>query len=100
MWRDVVTGWRRLIGCLKLRVIFRKRATNYRVLLRKITYQDKASYASSPPCSLIHGALEMCVLVCMFECVGDREREREIEKRTERERERMCVYDRDTCVNV
>ena len=30
---------------------FRKRATCYRALLRKITYKDKASYASSPPCT-------------------------------------------------
>jgi len=29
------TGWRRHIGCLKLQVIFRKRATNYRALLQK-----------------------------------------------------------------
>jgi len=28
------SGWRRPIGCLKLQVIFRKRATNYRPLLR------------------------------------------------------------------
>jgi len=45
------TGWRRCIGCLKLHVSFRKRATNYRALWRKMTYQDKASYASSPPCT-------------------------------------------------
>jgi len=44
------TGWRRLIGCLKLQVIFRKRATNYRAFLRKMTYEDKASYDSTPPC--------------------------------------------------
>jgi len=31
-------GWRRLIGCLQLQVKFRKRATNYRALLRKMTY--------------------------------------------------------------
>jgi len=42
-------GWRRCIGCLKLQVIFRKRATNSRALWRKMTYKDKASYASSPP---------------------------------------------------
>ena len=30
LWLD--TGWRRPIGCLKLQVIFRKRATNYRAL--------------------------------------------------------------------
>ena len=45
------TGWRRPIGCLKLQVIFRKRASNYRALLRKMTYEDKASYGPSPPCS-------------------------------------------------
>jgi len=42
------TGWPRLIGCLKLQII--KRATNYRAFLRKMTYTDKASYDSSPPC--------------------------------------------------
>ena len=44
------TGWRRPIECLQLQVICRKRATNYRALLRKMTYKDKASYGSSPPC--------------------------------------------------
>jgi len=44
------TGWQRPTGCLNLQVIFGKRATNYRALLRKMTYKDKASYASSPPC--------------------------------------------------
>ena len=29
-------------------VIFRKRATNHRAILRKITSKDKASYGSSP----------------------------------------------------
>jgi len=33
----------------KLQVIFRKRATIYRALLRKMTYEDKASYDSTPP---------------------------------------------------
>jgi len=36
-------------GCLKLQVIFRKRASNYRVLLRKMTCKDKASCGSSLP---------------------------------------------------
>jgi len=44
------TGWRRPIGCLISWITFRKRATNYRALLRKMTYKDKASYESSPPC--------------------------------------------------
>ena len=44
------TGWRRLIGCLKLQVNFRKRATNYRALLQKMTHEDKASYDSTSPC--------------------------------------------------
>jgi len=45
------TGWQRLIGCLKLQVIFCKRATNCRALLRKMTCKNKPSYASSPPCT-------------------------------------------------
>jgi len=40
-WR---TGWRRYIGCLKLQVSFRKRATLYRAILWKMTDSDKASY--------------------------------------------------------
>ena len=44
------TGWHGCAGCLQLQVSFRKRATNYSDLLRKVTYKDKASYASSPPC--------------------------------------------------
>jgi len=44
------TVWRRLIGSPKLQIIFRKRATKYRALLRKMTYKDKGSYESSPPC--------------------------------------------------
>ena len=45
------TGWRRLIGCLKLQVTFHKRATICRAILRKLTYDDKASCGSSPPCA-------------------------------------------------
>jgi len=47
---NVGTGWRRLIGCLKLQVIFHKRAHNHRAHLQKMTYKDKASYDSTPPC--------------------------------------------------
>ena len=42
--------WRILIGCLQLQVIFRKRVTNYRARLRKMTYKNKASYGSWSPC--------------------------------------------------
>jgi len=45
------TGRRRLIGSSKLQIIFHKRATEYRSLLRKMTYRDKGSYESSPPCT-------------------------------------------------
>jgi len=48
------TGWRSVIECLKSQVIFRKRATNHRALLRKVTYKDKASYGSSPPCITLY----------------------------------------------
>ena len=47
-------GWRRPIGCLQSQVMFRKRATIYRALLRKMTYTDKASYDSTPPCVYIY----------------------------------------------
>ena len=44
------TGWRRLIGSPKLQIIFHKWATKYRALLLKMTYKDKGSYESWPPC--------------------------------------------------
>jgi len=49
-----ITGWRRLIGSPNLQIIFHKRATKYRSLLRKMSYKDKGSYESSPPCTLTH----------------------------------------------
>jgi len=48
---EMDTGSQRLIGCLKLQVIFRKGATNYGALLQKMTYNDKVSYGSSAPCT-------------------------------------------------
>jgi len=45
------TRRQRPIACLKLQVIFHKRDTNYRAFLQKMTYKDKASYLSSPPCN-------------------------------------------------
>ena len=42
---------RRVIGCLKVQVMYRKRATNYGALLWKMTYRDEASYDSTPPCT-------------------------------------------------
>jgi len=47
---SLVTGWRRCIGCLKFQISFCKIDTNYKALLRIMTYKDMASYASSPPC--------------------------------------------------
>jgi len=61
------TGWRRLVGSPKLQIIFHKRATRYRSLLRKITYKDKESFESSPPriechylsnCALPHNTVQ------------------------------------------
>ena len=57
------TRWRRPIRCLKLQVVLRKRATNYRALLRKMTCKNKASYGSWPPCSI--GPFEETL--CSFE---------------------------------
>jgi len=47
------TGWRRLIGSPMLQIIFHKRATKYRSLLRKMTCKDKGSYESSSLCSIV-----------------------------------------------
>ena len=52
---NINTGWRRLIGSLKLPIIFHKRATKYRSLLRRMTCKDKGSYESSPPCMAMSG---------------------------------------------
>jgi len=49
--RVLITGWRRLIRSPKLHIIFHKRAAEYRALLLKMTYEDKGSYESSPPCT-------------------------------------------------
>jgi len=57
------TGWRRCIGCLKLQVSFRTRATNYRALLWKMTSKDKASCGSSPPCMSTYE--QMCNVTCI-----------------------------------
>jgi len=46
----MMTEWRRLMGFLKLQVIYRKRATNHTALLRKMIYKDKTSYQSMLPC--------------------------------------------------
>jgi len=56
---NIRTGWRRLIGSPKLQIIFHKRATKYRSLLRKMTCQDKGSYESSPPCRICLSPLFM-----------------------------------------
>jgi len=61
-FKCVSIGWRRLIECLWLQVIFHKRATRYRALLRKMSSKDTASY----------GCLRHPVLnVDKFLCLGD-----------------------------
>jgi len=60
-----VAGRRRCVGCFKLQVCFRQRAINYRALLRKTNYKDKASYGSSPPCRIFWDSSDTCnVCVC------------------------------------
>jgi len=49
--RICLTGCARLIACRISRVIFRRRATNYRALSWKMNYKDKACYASKPSCT-------------------------------------------------
>jgi len=57
VWVPVVqsvtpTGWRRLVGSPKLQIIFHKRATKYRSLLRKMTYKDKDPVGLRHPVSV------------------------------------------------
>ena len=80
-----VTGWRRPIGCLKLQVIFRKRATNYRALLRKMAYKDEASYNSTPPCII-------SMKKCLFES------EIYIRSTIDSELDGTCLYISDHCI--
>jgi len=70
------TGWRRPIGCLKLQVIFRQRATNYRALLQKMTYKDEVSYGSSPPCSVLQTIWSTNYMKCRIQDTIQRTRER------------------------
>ena len=51
------TEWHKCVGCLELQISFRKRNTNYRALLRKITYKDQAFYGSLPNCRHITSIL-------------------------------------------
>jgi len=77
------TRWRRLLGFPKMQIIFHKRATKYRALLLRMTYKDKGSYESSPPCNIgscfcgyvyiyvLCGYLNICcfcgyVYICVF----------------------------------
>jgi len=64
MYASLATGWRRFIAYLKLHVSFRKRATHCRALLQKMTYKDKACYASWPPCIVRVLWCFRCSIVC------------------------------------
>jgi len=70
-----------------LQVIFHKRATNYRALWQKMTYEDMASYDSTPPCSQISGN-SFTQNHAMQTRASERERERERVRET-KERERV-----------
>jgi len=41
------------IECHKLQIAFRKRASNFRALVRELPCKDKASFASWPPCMCV-----------------------------------------------
>jgi len=53
-----------------LQVIFRTRATNYRTLLRKMIYEDKASYDSTPPCTQSLQCPTQCAMLCRMSHVA------------------------------
>jgi len=73
MWRDVCVCVTARYFCYRaakknrMKIIFHKRATKYRSLLRRMTYKDKGSYESSPLCKwvmtiYVHTYIHMCVL--------------------------------------
>jgi len=82
----ISTGWRRPIGCLKLQVIFRKRATNYCnywALLRNMTYQDKASYGFPPSSTYIcTSKMHAYIQKSMYKSTQRWSRERDTQKKT------------------
>jgi len=55
-WVLCLAEWRWLVGSPKLQIIFHKRATKYRSLLRKMTYKDKGKWLIKirDPMSLRH----------------------------------------------
>jgi len=56
-----------LITHVRSLVTHRKRATNYRALLRKMTYEDKASYDCMPPCIQVTDAWYVCSSYCALD---------------------------------
>ena len=48
---ESLIGWRRLIGCLKLQIIFAKEPLITGLFCEKMIYEDKASYVCTPPCT-------------------------------------------------
>jgi len=59
------------IGCIKLQVSFRRRATIHRALLRKMTSKYMSSCESSPPCSthrFLYIYMDICICRYMIEC--------------------------------
>ena len=72
LWHAVALGLKPLrLPRAHLQVIFRKRATNHRALLQKMTCEDKASYGSLQPCIIgfEQTVCMYCLYVCMCECV-------------------------------
>ena len=65
------TGLRRPRECHKLQVISRKRATNYRTLLRKMTCKDKASYDPTPRCSGVASHTQDLGIIRVYMCLHE-----------------------------
>jgi len=68
--RPHTKGTRLLLETIKLQVIFRKRVTNYRALVRKLTCKDKASYGSSPPCRTNRDQTDLTLRVLRLEIIN------------------------------
>jgi len=73
-----ITGWRLLIGSPKLQIIFHKRASKYRSLLRKMTYKIR------DPLSLRHNVLDFDSKTVTSENIQENTTERQGQAKAER----------------
>jgi len=90
----VCTGWRRLIGCLKLQVLLRKEPLIIGIFCGKWPMKIRHLMTLRHPvcvCSTLSLSHPIPDRVCVCVCVTEKERARERERERTRNGERVCV---------